>query len=67
MPPLKDPGEHPTSCDPATAQYAKLEAAFKCRSCKKGRYAPPVHIVNLTQEREITPYVWVRPDDDERR
>ena len=22
----------------------KLEAALKCRSCWKGRYAPPVHI-----------------------
>jgi hypothetical protein len=42
----------------------KLEAALKCRSCKKGRYAPPVHIIKLTQEREITPYVWVQPDDD---
>ncbi len=35
----------------------KLEAALKCRSCKKGRYAPPVHMIKLTQEREITPYV----------
>jgi hypothetical protein len=24
----------------------KLEAALKCRSCKKGRYAPPVHILS---------------------
>jgi hypothetical protein len=32
----------------------KLEAALKCRSCKKGRYAPPVHMIKLTQEREIT-------------
>jgi hypothetical protein len=23
----------------------KLEAALKCRSCKKGRYAPPVHMI----------------------
>jgi hypothetical protein len=45
----------------------KLEAALKCRSCKKGRYAPPVHMIKLTQEREITPYVWVHPDEDERR
>ena len=37
----------------------KLEAALKCRSCKKGRYAPPVHMVRLTAEREITPYKWV--------
>jgi hypothetical protein len=42
----------------------KLEAALKSRSCKKGRHAPPVHMIKLTQEREITPYVWVHPDDD---
>jgi hypothetical protein len=42
----------------------KLEAALKCRSCKKGRYAPPVHMIKLTQQREITPYVWVHPDDE---
>jgi hypothetical protein len=45
----------------------KLEAALKCRSCKKGRYAPPVHMIKLTQEREIAPYPWVHPDDDDRR
>jgi hypothetical protein len=37
----------------------KLEAALKCRSCRKGRYAPPVHMIKLTMEREIAPYVWV--------
>ena len=25
----------------------KLEAALKCRSCKKGRYAPPVHMIKV--------------------
>jgi hypothetical protein len=35
----------------------KLEAALKCRSCKKGRYAPPMHMIKLTQEREIASYV----------
>jgi hypothetical protein len=45
----------------------KLESALKCRSCKKGRYAPPVHMIKLTKEREITPYVWSHPDDDDRR
>jgi hypothetical protein len=45
----------------------KLEAALKCRSRKKVRYAPPVHMIKLTQEREITPYVWVHPNDDDRR
>jgi len=37
------------------------------RSCKKGRYAPPVHMIKLTQEREITPYVWVHPNEDNRQ
>jgi hypothetical protein len=45
----------------------KLEAALKFRTCNKVRYAPPVHAIKLTQEREITPYVWVHPDDDDRR
>jgi hypothetical protein len=54
----------PTS---ANAPIWKLEAALKCRSCKKGRYAPPVHMINLTQEREIAPYLWTHPDDDDRR
>jgi hypothetical protein len=42
----------------------KLEAALKCGSCKNGRYARPVHMIKLTNEREITPYPWVHPDDD---
>jgi hypothetical protein len=42
----------------------KLEAALKC---KKGRYAPTVHMIKLTKEREIAPYAWVHPDDDDRR
>jgi hypothetical protein len=42
----------------------KLEAALKCRSCRKGRYAPPVHMIKLTETREITPYLWVHPDEE---
>jgi hypothetical protein len=42
----------------------KLEAALKCRSCRKGRYAPPVHMIKLTERQEITPYVWVHPDEE---
>jgi hypothetical protein len=34
----------------------KLEAALKCRSRKKGRYAPPVHMIELTATQQITPY-----------
>jgi hypothetical protein len=42
----------------------KLEAALKCRSCGTRRYKPPVHMVRLTRERDITPYVWVHPDEE---
>jgi predicted CxxxxCH...CXXCH cytochrome family protein len=45
----------------------KLEAALKCRSCWTPRYSPRVHMVKLTMQREIAPYAWVRPDDDDRR
>jgi hypothetical protein len=51
---------------PRNTPIWKLEAALKCRSCRKGRYAPPVHMIKLTQEREITPYLWTHPDDDRR-
>src|SRR5580704_2155273 len=37
----------------------KLEAALKCRSCRTPRYSPRVHMIKLTQQREITPYAWV--------
>jgi hypothetical protein len=45
----------------------KLEAALKCRSCRTPRHSPPVHMIKLTQQREIAPYAWVHPDDDDRR
>jgi hypothetical protein len=42
----------------------KLEASLKCRNCRKGRYAPPVHMIKLTETREITPYKWVPLSED---
>jgi hypothetical protein len=42
----------------------KLEASLKCRSCKKGRPAPPVRMIKLTAAREIAPYKWVHPDEE---
>jgi hypothetical protein len=42
----------------------KLKAVLKCRSCKKGRYAPPVHMIKLTERQEITPYKWVHSDEE---
>jgi hypothetical protein len=42
----------------------KLEAELKCRSCRTPRYSPRVHVIKLTQQREIAQYKWVHPDDD---
>jgi hypothetical protein len=42
----------------------KLEASLKCRSCRKGRTAPPVHMIKLTEKREITPYKWVHREEE---
>jgi hypothetical protein len=47
----------------------KLEASLKCRSCRRGRYAPPVHMIRLAEKRQTMPYVWVirtRSDKDAR-
>jgi hypothetical protein len=41
-------------------------ASLKCRSCRKGRHAPPVHMIKLTERREITPYKWVHPEGEDR-
>ena len=49
---------------PRDAPLWKLEASLKCRSCRKGRHAPPVHMIKLTEKREITPYFWVHPDEE---
>jgi len=45
----------------------KLEAALKCRQCRTPRYSPPAHMIKLTQQREIAPHAWVRPNDANRR
>ena len=49
---------------PGDTPIWKLEASLKCRSCREGRYAPPVHMIKLTENRAITPYKWVRPEED---
>ena len=41
----------------------KLEASLKCRSCRKGRSAPPVRMIKLTETRATTPYRWGHPDE----
>lgn len=49
---------------PRNTPIWKLEASLKCRSCKKGRSAPPVCMIKLTAARAITPYRWVHPDEE---
>jgi hypothetical protein len=55
-------GEMPSVCEtkasipldairrPHNTPIWKPEASLKCRSCHKGRYAPPVHMIRLTEE-----------------
>ena len=31
------------------------------------RYKPPLHLIKLTEAREIMPDRWTQPDDDDRR
>jgi hypothetical protein len=38
---------------PRSTPIWKLEASIKCRSCRKGRYAPPVHMIKLTETQEL--------------
>jgi hypothetical protein len=42
----------------------KLEASLNCCSCRKGRYAPTVHMIRLTETQEIAPSPWVHPDEE---
>ena len=49
---------------PRNTPIWKLEGSFRCRSCGTRRYKPPLHLIKLTQEREVTPYVSVHPDDE---
>jgi hypothetical protein len=49
---------------PRDTRIRKLEASLKCRSCRKGRSAPPVRMIKLTETRAITPYKWVHPDEE---
>ena len=50
----RPPAAHPLR-RPRNTPIWKFEAALKFRSCRKGRYAPPVHMIKLTETREITP------------
>jgi hypothetical protein len=49
---------------PRVTPLWKQEASLKCRSCRRGRYAPRVHMIKLTETQEITPYKWVYPTEE---
>ena len=49
---------------PCDTPLWKLEASLKCRSCCKGRWAPPVHMIKLAETRKTTPYLWGHPDEE---
>lgn len=63
---MQDAGEPSSRYEPRPRDTPiwKLEAALKCRSCKKGRYAAPVRMIKLTHTGEITPYKWVHPNEE---
>jgi hypothetical protein len=50
----EDPRELAAGCHPTAARYADLEVGSIL--CRKGRHAPPVRMIKLTERREITPY-----------
>jgi hypothetical protein len=47
-----------------TPRYTPIWNLRPRRSCKKGRYAPPVRMIKLTATQEIKPYQWVHPDEE---
>jgi hypothetical protein len=64
-----DQDTHQLGCHIDIEQFSErsliaARADGKCRSCRKGRYEPPVRMVKLTERYEITPYKWVHPDEE---
>jgi hypothetical protein len=48
-----------------TGAVLQLEAVLKCRFAHEGCYAPPVHMIKPTDTREITPYLWIPPAEEQ--
>jgi hypothetical protein len=46
------------------ADIRALMSTHLDRGNRKGKYASPVHVLRLTEQREITPYVWVHPEEE---
>jgi hypothetical protein len=49
---------------PRNTPIWKLEGSFRCGSCGTPRYKPRVHMIKLTETRQITPTMWVHPDEE---
>ena len=54
------------SADRVIRPFWKLEASLKCRSCRKGRYAPPVRMIKLTERYTVQIDVCERGTIDQR-
>ena len=63
---VRNQGEPAPRSHRAPAEHGNLEAGagLGMPAVPNSRYSPPVHLIRLTTEREITPYVWVHPDDE---
>jgi hypothetical protein len=47
-------GMHPSCGLPSTGDFIRL----------LGRYVPPVRMIKLKEQRQITPSKWVHPDEE---
>jgi hypothetical protein len=63
---MQDPREPSARRNKASARYAGLKArgVAEMPIVQERRYAPPVRMIKLTQQRELTSYVWVHPDEE---
>jgi hypothetical protein len=51
----------------ASPRSGSWNRRFKCRSCRKDRYSPPVNRVELTVMQEISPYKWLHPGEENQK
>jgi hypothetical protein len=63
---MQEPREPAARRHPPAARHADLETGSRAEMpvMPQGRHAPLVHMIKLTEQREITPYFWVHPDEE---
>jgi hypothetical protein len=47
-----------------TRRSGNLRPRSNADHAGRGQYAPPVHMIRLTEQRQTVPYVWVHPDEE---